>query len=85
MFAQVFPWFQEESKFRTVSLQNPGVTNVVAFGALGVNIAAIAYIAYRAKKLGVNPYKSDVFVGKRDWEQATTRREDASSDPALNA
>ena len=85
MFAQVFPWFQEESMFRTVSLQNPAVTNAVSFAALGVNIAAIVYIAYRAKKLGVNPYKNDVFTGTRDWEQATARREDASLDPAIAA
>ena len=85
MFAQVFPWFQEESMFRTVSLQNPTVTNGVAIAALVVNVAAIAYIVYRAKKLGVNPYKSDVFVGTRDWEKATARREDPALDPGIAA
>jgi hypothetical protein len=71
--------------FRTVSLQNPGVTNAIAIAAFAVNVAAIIYIAYRAKRLGVNPYKSDVFVGTRDWEQATARREDAMLDPAVRA
>ena len=33
MFAQVFPWFQEESVFRTVSVQNPTITNGVAVAA----------------------------------------------------
>ena len=30
--------------------------------------------AYRAKKLGRNPYKQDVFEGTSDWEKATARR-----------
>ena len=82
MFAQVFPWFQELSPFVTHSVQNPVITDGVAAAALVVNVLAIAYIAYRAKKLGVNPYTNDVFVGTRDWEQATARRENAKLDPA---
>ena len=38
------------------------------------NVAAIIYVAYRAKKLGRNPYKQDVFEGTSDWEKATARR-----------
>ena len=45
-----------------------------AFAALVANVAAIIYIAYRAKKLGRNPYKQDVFEGTSDWEKATARR-----------
>ena len=74
MFAQVFPYFQEESIFVTHSNLSPVAATIVSVVALVVNIAAIGYIAYRAKKLGVNPYKQDVFVGTRDWEQATARR-----------
>ena len=79
MFAQVFPYFQEESIFVTHSTLDPNVATAVSVVALVANVAAIIYIAYRAKKLGVNPYKQDVFVGTRDWEQATARREEIAA------
>ena len=74
MFAQVFPYFQEESIFVTHSTLNPTSALVVSILALVANVAAIVYIAYRAKKLGRNPYKQDVFEGTSDWEKATARR-----------
>ena len=74
MFAQVFPYFQEESIFVTHSTLDPGAATAVSVAALIANIAAIIYIAYRAKKLGRNPYKQDVFEGTSDWEKATARR-----------
>ena len=74
MFAQVFPYFQEESIFVTHSTLDPGAATAVSIAALVANVAAIIYIAYRAKKLGRNPYKQDVFEGTNDWEKATARR-----------
>ena len=74
MFAQVFPFFQEESIFVTHSTLDPGAATAVSIAALVANVAAIIYIAYRAKKLGRNPYKQDVFEGTSDWEKATARR-----------
>ena len=74
MFAQVFPYFQEESIFVTHSTLSPTSALVVSILALAANVAAIVYIAYRAKKLGRNPYKQDVFEGTSDWEKATARR-----------
>ena len=74
MFAQVFPYFQEESIFVTHSTLDPGAATAVSIAALIANVAAIIYIAYRAKKLGRNPYKQDVFEGTSDWEKATARR-----------
>ena len=47
---------------------------MVSILALVANVAAIIYVAYRAKKLGRNPYKQDVFEGTSDWEKATARR-----------
>ena len=47
--------------------------------ALVANIAALAYIVYRAKKLGVNPYTHEVFTGTRDFVKAMDRREDAAN------
>ena len=74
MFAQVFPYFQEESIFVTHSTLDPAAATAVSIAALIANVAAIIYIAYRAKKLGRNPYKQDVFEGTSDWEKATARR-----------
>ena len=74
MFAQVFPFFQEQSIFVTHSTLDAGAALVVSILALVANVAAIIYIVYRAKKLGRNPYKQDVFEGTRDWEIATARR-----------
>lgn len=73
MFAQVFPMFQDYSAFSTNSVNDPTVNLVVSALALAANVAALAYIAYRAKKLGVNPYKQEVFRGTRDFEKAMAR------------
>ena len=73
MFAQVFPMFQDYSVFSTNSVNDPTVNLVVSALALAANVAALAYIIYRAKKLGVNPYKQEVFRGTRDFEKAMAR------------
>ena len=73
MFAQVFPMFQDYSVFSTDSVNDPTVNLVVSVLALAANAAALAYIAYRAKKLGVNPYKQEVFRGTHDFEKAIAR------------
>ena len=77
MFAQVFPMFQDYSVFSTDSVNNPNVNLTVSIVALLANVLAIGYVIYRAKKLGVNPYKQEVFVGTRDFDKAMARREDA--------
>ncbi len=73
MFAQVFPMFQDYSVFSVNSVNNPSINLVISLIALTVNVAAFAYIMYRAKKLGVNPYKHEVFKGTRDFDQAMAR------------
>lgn len=73
MFAQVFPMFQDYSVFSVNSVNNPSINLVVSLIALTVNVAAFAYIMYRAKKLDVNPYKHEVFKGTRDFDQAMAR------------
>ena len=75
MFAQVFPMFQDYSVFSTNSVNNVTTNTVVAAIALVANIAALGYIIYRSKKLGVNPYKQEVFKGTRDYEKAIARAE----------
>ena len=73
MFAQVFPMFQDYSVFSVNSVNNPSVNLVVSLIALIVNVVAFAYIMHRAKKLGVNPFKHEVFKGTRDFDQAMAR------------
>ena len=57
-------------------MNNPNVNLAVSLIALLANVAALAYIMYRAKKLGVNPYKQEVFVGTKDFQKAMERRAD---------
>ena len=76
MFAQVFPAFQDYSVFSVQSVNNPDVNLAVSVVALLANIAALAYIVYRSKKLHRNPYMQEVFVGTRDYEQAMSRAMD---------
>ena len=76
MFAQCMPIFLDYSQFSVSSVNNPDVNLAVSLLALGANVAALGYVAYRAKKLGVNPYTHEVFVGTRDYDKAMARRED---------
>ena len=81
MFCQVCPMFANDSIFAVHSVNNPAVNTVVASIALIANIAALSYIIYRSKKLKVNPYKQEVFVGTKDFREAMARR--ASTDYLL--
>ena len=78
MFAQVFPMFQDESKFAVQSVNNPNVNLTVSIIALVANVLALGYIMYRAKKQHVNPWLQEVFKGTRDYEQALARQEVAA-------
>ena len=81
MFAQCVPAFQDYSVFSVQSVNNPNVNLAVSAIALVANVAAFAYIMYRARKLKVNPYLNEVFAGTRDYEEAMARREDAPELP----
>ncbi|WP_124054072.1 DUF5692 family protein [Arcanobacterium ihumii] len=77
MFAQVVPIFQDYSVFSVESVNNPNINLTVSIIAFIANVAAVGYVIYRARKLKVNPYTHEVFVGTRDFEQAMARRESA--------
>ena len=76
---QVVPMFANDSIFAVQSVNNPQVNLVVSLIALAANVAALAYIVYRSKKLGVNPYKHEIFVGTKDYERAMARRENVNA------
>ena len=78
MFCQMVPMFANSSIFAVDSVNNPDVNLVVSLVALFANIAAFAYIMYRARKLHVNPYKQEVFVGTKDFREAMARRADTA-------
>lgn len=83
MFAQTFPMFQDYSVFSVNSVNNPMINLVVSAVALVANILAVGYVIYRARKLKVNPYTHEVFVGTRDFEIAMSRRD--KTVPALSS
>ena len=74
MFCQVCPMFANTSIFAVQSVNNPDVNLTISIIALIANIAALAYILYRAKKQGINPWTKEVFKGTRDYEKAMSRR-----------
>ncbi len=88
MFAQVVPMFQDYSVFSTLpsmyadgfmdpavhpTAVEPTMMGFIAILALFINIAAFAAIVKRSKKLGVNPYKSEIWIGTKDYEEAMSR------------
>ena len=93
MFAQVFPLFQDASRFTTVTsvyaeggiaaamgssmptAANPTAQGLIAVAALAVNVFAFAYILKRAKEQNKNPWKQEIFVGTKDYEEAIARAE----------
>ncbi len=79
MFAQVFPLFQDASVFTVRSTLNYTANVAVSLVALAANVAALGYVIYRARKLGVNPYTHEVFVGTREYEKAMARREEVAA------
>ena len=78
MFCQMVPMFVNDSVFAVQSVNNPAVNTVVSVIALVANILALGYIIYRAKKLKVNPYKQEVFIGPKDFSKAMSRRADTA-------
>ncbi|MCF0140607.1 MAG: hypothetical protein HUJ78_01075 [Mogibacterium sp.] len=54
---------------------DPRAQGVIAILAIAANVVCIAVIFKRAKKMGINPYKSDVWVGTHDYEEAAARME----------
>jgi len=85
MFAQLFPTFQDsfpqfgvDSPFAVNSTLSSTATLVWSILALVTNIWAISYIIYRAKKLGRNPWKQEVFVGTSDYRKSLARADEES-------
>lgn len=90
MFAQVFPLFQDNSRFTVIpSLYTDGVMNpavrptgadpraqgVVALIALAANVLVLAIIIKRSIEQKKNPYTNEIFTDQRDFRLAMERAE----------
>ena len=53
---------------------NPTAQGVVAIAAIVANVLCLAVIIKRSIEQKKNPYKNEIFVGTRDFEQAMARR-----------
>ena len=51
----------------------PVAQGVISILAIAANVICIGVIIKRAKKLGVNPYTHEVFVGTKDYDEAMER------------
>lgn len=91
MFAQVFPLFQDNSRFTTVTsvygeggiaaamgntmptVANPMAQGVISVISFAVNVFVFAYILKRAKAQKKNPWKEEIFVDTKDYQEAMAR------------
>lgn len=90
MFAQVFPLFQDASRFTTITslysdgfmdpavhptTANPIMQGVVAILALAANVICLAFIIKRSLEQKKNPYKNEIFADQEDFKLAMSRAE----------
>lgn len=90
MFAQVFPLFQDASRFTTITSlyadgfmdpavrptsADPTMQGVVAIIALAANVLCLAFIIKRSMALKKNPYKNEIFMDQEDYKLAIARAE----------
>ena len=91
MFAQVFPLFQDNSRFSVIpriyadgfmdknvhpKLADPTAQGVIAIAALAANVLVFCIIIKRSIEQKKNPYKNEIWKGTRDFELAMARAED---------
>ena len=90
MFAQVFPLFQDASRFTTIpvlyadgfmnaavrpELVNPVPQGVISILSIGINALALGIIIKRSREQKKNPYKSEIFTDTKDFQLAMARAE----------
>ena len=90
MFAQVFPLFQDASRFTTIpvlyadgfmnaavrpELVNPVPQGVISIASIAINALALAIIIKRSREQKKNPYKNEIFTDTKDFQLAMARAE----------
>ncbi len=88
MFAQVFPLFQDKSRFSVLTSvyadgymdptvpptnADPKMQGIIAIIALVANVCVFASIIKRAKEQKKNPYKNEIFTDQKDYKLALER------------
>ena len=91
MFAQVFPLFQDNSRFSVIpriyadgymdknvhpTLADPTAQGVIAIAALAANVIVLGVIIKRSIEQKKNPYKNEIWKGTKDFELAMARAEE---------
>lgn len=69
MFAQTFPFFQDESMWRVDSTYNPTVYMFWGALALAANIAVLIYMIYKVKKTKRNPYLGELYTDLPEYKK----------------
>ena len=62
MFAQTFPNFQDQGKFKVMSTYNPKIYFTVSLIALIANVLVFVYMIYKIKKTKRNPYLGELYI-----------------------
>jgi len=90
MFAQVFPLFQDASRFTTIptlyadgfmdaairpTLVNPVPQGVISIASIAINALVLAIIIKRSREQKKNPYKNEIFTDTKDFQLAMARAE----------
>lgn len=90
MFAQVFPLFQDASRFTTIPVLyadgfmdaairpmtvNPVPQGVISIASIAVNALVLAIIVKRSLEQKKNPYKQEIFTDTKDFALAMARAE----------
>ena len=95
MFAQVFPAFQDYSKFSVLPsvygdtydavgymdasirpiTAHPQAQGVIAVASIVTNVVVLAFIIKRSIALKRNPYRNEIWMGTKDYEEAMARAE----------
>ena len=93
MFAQVFPLFQDNSRFSVITsvyadgfmdpsihptAADPTMQGVVAIIALIANVCVLTAIIKRSVEQKKNPYKNEIFTDQKDYKLALERAAQAA-------
>jgi len=70
MFALTFPHFLDDSVWRVTSTYNPNIYFAMGLLSLLSNGALVAYVMYKWRKTGRNPYTKELFIDLKAYKKA---------------
>jgi len=69
MFAQTFPFFQDQGRFVVTSTYNETIYFICGLVALLFNIGVVAFMIYKVVKDKKNPYKGELYVSLKGYKE----------------